>query len=144
MFVLRYLGSILKVEQPSEIVISDAGVKVTPLEESTLPVGYVSRPLPTGPRFPKQVDPQLEANALALGEAVVAELPKRGKVKDPNSLHSLVHLFVGNLLKHHPKLTTSEVREHARAAFPNANPSTLGVYLYSAIQATKQTSIPIV
>jgi hypothetical protein len=143
MFVLRYLGSILKVEQPSEIIISESGVKVNPLTEEPPRLVTNTRPLPTGPRFPKAT-PQLEASALAIGEAVVEAMPKRGKVKDPNSLHSLVHLFVGNLLKHHPTWSMAEVREHARAAFPKANPSTLGVYLYQAVQAAKQTSIPIV
>lgn len=125
MFVLRYLGSILKVEQPSEIVISDAGVKVTPLEESTLPVGYVPRPLPTGPRFPKQVDPQLEAKALALGEAVVAELPKRGKVKDPDSLWSRLESF----LKENADMSQPAFYRAARAKFIDARPSTLQSYL---------------
>jgi hypothetical protein len=83
MFVLKFQGSVLKVEQDSEISIGLDGVKVTPLAVQ-----------------PKRIkDPMLDAISSAVGEAAEAHLKdgRRGAKPNPESTMQKVLAYCNKL-----------------------------------------------
>jgi hypothetical protein len=84
MFILKYMGSILKVEVPSEISIAaDGGVQVHPLAVK---------------RTEEIQDPMLAQIASAVGEAAASlDVDRRGRKPDPNSLLQRVFALCNKL-----------------------------------------------
>jgi hypothetical protein len=118
MFVLKFQGSVLKVEQDSEISIGLDGVKVTPLAVQ-----------------PKRIkDPMLDAISSAVGEAAEAHLKQdgRGRKVDPNSTMSRVFAYVAKLKSE--GVDKSVINQRARKEFSQVPSQTLASYLYKGYE----------
>ena len=115
MFILKYQGSILKVEQASEINITTDGVKVTLLGETT----------------PKIKNPKLEQIASDIGKKIMGQmdLPMRGPKKDPNSTQQRVFATCSKLLSE--GFEPSEIRREVLERFPGRNQGSLNGYFYT-------------
>lgn len=113
MFTLNYLGSVIKIEPKSEILVTDKGVFINPIAS-----------------FKR--DPSLEAAAEKADQILPDMAPKRsGKKKDPNSLHGRISAFV-NEMKAQDK-SRYEIGQAVRSNF-EAPVSTLTTYISEALR----------
>lgn len=115
MFVLKFMGSVLKVEQDSEINIGLDGVRVTPLSS-----------------IPQRIkDPMLDAISSAVGEAAESHLmqERRGMKPNPESTMQRVFAFVAKLKSE--GIDKSEINKRGRQEFSHLHSQTLAGYLCS-------------
>ena len=114
MFVLKYLGSILQVQEPSTITITPTGVEVTPLESKVL----------------KQMLSHEQVSELdKIGNALeVAGLlrpsnnkGKPGRKPDPNSVRQRVFAAIGEYLNGKVGVPKGEVFAYVQEACQDLN-----------------------
>lgn len=113
MFVLKYLGSIVNVQEPSTITITPTGVEVTPLETKVLKQ-MLSR---------EQVS-TLDRVGDALEVAGLLDRPKRQGAKiNPNSVRQRVFAAVGECLAEHGRTPKSVVLAYVAEKHPDLSAS---------------------
>lgn len=114
MFTITFQGSIVKVDHPSEILVTHEGVTINLIGK-------------------RAVDSKLEAVADAIGKALPDMTTKVGRKPDPNSLRSRVHNFTAF---HAAKgLSRQSIIQLATVHFSGANASSLSRYVYTAYPA---------
>lgn len=114
MLTLSFQGSTIKVDQPSEILVTSNGVTINPFGK------------------PKAVR-KLEAVAEAIGNALPDMNPKpAGRKKDPDSLRARIETFVNG----HRKIGTPrrEIQTLARDGFSNNPPTSVASYVSAALR----------
>jgi hypothetical protein len=114
MFTLNYLGSVIKIEPKSEILVTDKGVFINPIAS-----------------FKR--DPSLEAAAEKADQILPDMAPKRsGKQKDPNSLHGRIVAFVEG--RKAEGVSRRDIKAEVGFAFHDKPPSTVATYLSEALR----------
>ena len=111
MLTLSFQGSTIKVDQPSEILVSANGVTINPVGK------------------PKAVR-KLESVAEAIGNALPDMDKPVGRKKDPNSLFGRIEAFAKGLES--KGKSRAEIISQIKAHFADANPATVGSYAYVA------------
>lgn len=113
MFTMMFQGSVLKIDQPSEITVTTAGVKVNLLS---------------------MLDPKLESTL----EKVAALLPpevgesRMGRQPNPNSLRMRVYHFVSALKA--KGVDRWSITAQAKEAFKNDNASSVNTYISEGLR----------
>lgn len=113
MLTLSFQGSTIKVDQPSEILVTANGVTINPFGK------------------PKAVR-KLESVAEAIGNALPDMDKPAGRKKDPNSLFGRIEAFAKGLES--KGKSRAEIISQIKAHFADANPATVQGYAYAATQ----------
>jgi hypothetical protein len=113
MLTLSFQGSTIKVDQPSEILVTANGVTINPFGK------------------PKAVR-KLEAVAEAIGNALPDMDKPAGRKKDPNSLFGRIEAFAQAQAA--KGKSRAEIIGQIKGCFADANPATVNSYAYVATQ----------
>jgi hypothetical protein len=111
MLTLSFQGSTIKVDQPSEILVTANGVTINPFGK------------------PKAIR-KLESVAEAIGNALPDMDKPVGRKKDPNSLFGRIEAFANGLKG--SGMSRAEIIAQIKKNFSDANPATVGSYAYVA------------
>jgi len=111
MLTLSFQGSTIKVDQPSEILVTSNGVTINPFGK------------------PKAVR-KLESVATAIGNALPDMSKPIGRKKDPNSLFGRIEAFA-NGLKAKGK-SRAEIISQIKVQFADNNAATVNSYAFVA------------